>query len=928
MHTALKLEWLSGLRRDVQNQLTEQEKFITSNILSVKKIDLDSGASLTNEAQSLDDANWFYTTFSLSDADIQSLSNVSYASLDFGLFANLRKVSIYLDGVEIGKSNNYGSECTFVIPSSMLFDNRSHSLVAVVTDSVQLQTWIKGRGMELHTPEGFISMLHELPSSVQLIAKDQLGRVTSLRREESKILIDFESGSHGVLQAWSQGVFRFTLNQTSDPIQQPLIDELCLDELGEHLQEGEWGGIEELYGGYTINFQNLIVQIVSEPFCLTVLDSQERMLFRQHSSGLVNGQVVGAAIDLAPDEHIFGLGKNATPTMDKRGHREDIWVNHDWITCDIPVPFYISTQGYGLYLNNSYHAVFDMGKLVPNQAIAWAMGGKLDYFFLYGPEPKQIVSSYTAITGRSKMIPRWTFGYMQSKTGIDTTELAINTIQKFKQDDIPIDVYCIDPAWQNDMCDLQWDPNNFPDPALFMDFLKENDIKLMLWTTPFVNQSCNKFEEGVHESFFCVDKEGAFYPIVWWKGFGAGLLDFTQPLAVDWWREQLRPLLEIGVEALKIDGGDGGEVPATIYNADGRSGSELHNLYPVYFAKSIYESMLKERPNVRPVVWERTGFVGSGKYPCSWGGDQNGDFEGTRVLIKAGQGAGLIGIPFWSHDMGGFGECPGMTEEYLLRSFQWGLWSPLSRAHGPRSNPWAYSEAATSIVRDMIKLRYRLLPYLYGLSYETVQTGIPMMRAMLLEYPSDPESYKADYQYFLGSSFLVAPIYEESGHEQYTSVRDIYLPEGEWIDYWTEEIFQGAQTIRYEATRDIIPLFVRKGAIIPYIEQINNTVDYRGDRFEIHLYPSENETNFDLYHDDGLSLDYKQGAYDLIRLSCRKVKDQVIVALTTEHHGILNENPTIEFNFIVHDSEMTYPPLTIPFQKGTNHEVNLTPENL
>ncbi|MBA2938909.1 DUF5110 domain-containing protein [Paenibacillus sp. CGMCC 1.16610] len=924
MHTAIKLEWLSGLSRDVQNKLSVLEKIITSNIRSVKKIDLDSGASLTSEAQELNEANWFYARFTLSDIDKQSLTSVQHVSLDFGLFANLRKVSIYLNGIEIGKSNNYGSECTFVVPSRMLLESSSHSLLAVVTDSVQLQTWIKGRGMELHTPEGFISMLHELPSTLRLVAKDGLGHVTGIRREDSLIVIDFNSGSHGVLQAWSQGVFRFTLNQPTDPSQRPLIDELCLDELDQHLQEEEWGEIEERYGDYIIPFQKLTIRVTSKPFALTVQDAENRVVFRQGSSGLINGQIVGAAIDLAPDEHIFGLGKNATPTMDKRGQREDIWVNHDWITCDIPVPYYISTRGYGLYMNNSYHSIFDMGKLVPNQAIAWAMGGKLDYFFLYGPDPKQIVSSYTAITGRSKMIPRWTFGYMQSKTGIDTTELSINAIQKFKQNDIPIDVYCIDPAWQNDMCDLQWDKQNFPDPALFMDFLKENDIKLMLWTTPFVNQSCGKFEEGVRESFFCVDKDGAFYPIVWWKGFGAGLLDFSQPLAVDWWRQQLRPLLEIGVDALKIDGGDGGEVPATIYDATGHSGSEFHNLYPVYFAKSIYESMLRERPNVRPVVWERTGFVGSGKYPCSWGGDQNGDFEGTRVLIKAGQGAGLMGIPFWSHDMGGFGECPGMTEEYLLRSFQWGLWSPLSRAHGPRSNPWAYSEMATDIVRDSIKLRYRLLPYLYSLSYETVQTGIPMMRAMMLEYPWDPEAYKADYQYFLGSNFLVAPIYEESGHELYTAVRDVYLPEGEWIDYWTDDVYQGKQTICYEAIREIIPIFVRKGAIIPYIKQINNTSDYRGDRYDIQLYPSETETSFNLYHDDGVSLHYKHGAYDLIRLSCRKEKDQVIVTLTTEHHGMLDECPTIDFNLIIHDSGMTYRPSTITFEKGTTREIILT----
>lgn len=336
-------------------------------------------------------------------------------------------------------------------------------------------------------------------------------------------------------------------------------------------------------------------------------------------------------------------------------------------------------------------------------------------------------------------------------------------------------------------------------------------------------------------------------------GHEAGLVDFADDPTAQWWGRKAAKLADDGVHVFKVDGGDSHETPAYLNSVTGRSMAELHNLYPVLFAKSVYEGI--QRSDQRTLTWIRTGFSGIQQYPCCWGGDQKADFSGGRVLIKAGQQSGLAGISFWSHDVGGFGGTP--TEEYYIRSFQWGLLSPLSRAHGSITAPWNMGERACRIAARFIRLRYRLLPLIYSYAWHSHLTGEPMMRAMVLDYQDDPHARQAEFQYKLGPDLLIAPIYRESNREDLTATRSLYLPEGTWWNFWTDQCHTGRQTLTVEAPIDTLPLYVRGGAILMYGEPVRRASQPQN-RLELHLYAGGNGTLV-YYEDDGRTQAYRTG---------------------------------------------------------------------
>lgn len=474
-------------------------------------------------------------------------------------------------------------------------------------------------------------------------------------------------------------------------------------------------------------------------------------------------------------------------------------------------------------------------------------------------------------------------------------------VERFAKHQIPLDVISIDPGWQNDYCDWRWNKADFPSESDFMEMLRKNHMHLMLWSSPFVKKSCANYVAGAEKGMFLKDENCKILSSLWWKDYESGIVDFTNPEAAEWWLAQCKPLIKAGVDVFKIDGGDGGEIPADAKNYQGLEGREIHNLYPLFFAKAFYEGLQKERPRKRVMVWERTGFAGSGKYPCTWGGDQPADFTGTEVLIKGGQQAGLCGIHYWAPDVGGFAKNNRTSEEFFIRSYQWGSLAPMSRGHGNKTEPYEYGERALGIVRNYIQLRYRLLPYIYSCAYESMSNSVPMMRAMMLEYPEDPECWNIPYQFFIGSSILAAPVHQSGDPETLAVTEDIYLPEGSYIDFWTEQEYEGPCHISYEAAIHILPLFIKKGSIIPMLSSALHTREYDGKTYELHLYPALQESVFLLYYDDGESLEYENGMYDMIEIKTVIQEDKVRLRLETLNDSM--EFRTIQFQVFIHGKE-------------------------
>ncbi len=887
----IKNKWIDGNSNDM-NCLTLRERKVVDRKIKNFELDMAQGSFGSVRDQKV---KWFRTVFDC--PDIMQDSKCSYLLFDFGYMHYLREVEFYLNGTLIGSNINSCVETKYLVPSELI-NKSDNSLIALIIKDDTLYIWPDMNGLEKIKPGEKQKLKDMLPGNIDIMDTNTAGRIMSIDNTEYGLGIMLSSGLNVRIIMWQDNIIRITYENDCEQILNPLADDICLEGLKQNLNPCRQYNVVEKEEKYSVHCNGITVDLYKDSFGIRVYDKNKKPFF--NSTEILSDGVAGLNIELMEQEHIFGLGENSTPTMDKRGRREYIWVSHDFVKCDIPVPFYISTGGYGLYLNNSYHSVFDMGNLYKDKALVWAMGGKLDYFIIYGPDPKKIVSSFTAITGRPKLPPGWAFGYWQSITARKTQYELINRMEKFKEEEIPVDVLHIDPHWLDKVTDIKWSKKRYPDPKRLLKYLKENNIRLSLWTSPFVNSNSCHYNECSQKGYLLKDENGNSLKTYWWMGIDSGIIDFTNPDAVRWRRDILKPLIDIGVDVFKIDGGDGYELPSNSKNADGRQGHEFHNLYPLYFARVTYDILQKERPDERVIVWARTGFTGSGRYPCTWGGDQFADFSGTRVLIKAGQAAGLAGIPFWSPDVGGFARCKGTTEEFYIRSFQWGLLAPLSRAHGSDNEPWSFGKRAQVIIKKFIKLRYRLLPYIYSYAHYAARTGIPVMRAMFLEYPCDKESYVNDYQYFLGDYLMVAPVYEESKSNDLTSIRDIYLPEGEWTDFWTGETLEGGESIKYKADITIIPLFVRSGAILPMWPLCGNIAEFNEDELQLHIYPSEEETGFTLYNDDGISLSYCDGEYQTIDVTTQYKDNTVNVIIEPASGKFTGMKESIRITLIIH----------------------------
>jgi len=603
------------------------------------------------------------------------------------------------------------------------------------------------------------------------------------------------------------------------------------------------------------------VCVQTSPLRLSFFDHNGRLLTQEAAGAWWAGGQLGVSLTCREDEHFLGLGEYGDH-IDRRGQSQEMWVVHSYSAKDIPVPFVLSSRGWGLLWCNSFRGSVNVCPGQMDTVSCRAEGGEIDYFVMCGDEPKDVVSTYTSLTGRSPLPPKWAFGYWQSRCGWGSQDWALGTAKRLRADGFPLDVLHMD-GWSDG--DLRFSSARFADAQGMLDELRSMGVKVCIWETPFVAQGWRMYAEGNRRGYFATDAEGRTLPVTAWVGDGLGLLDFLNPAACAWWQAAHRSVLSMGIGVVKTDGGDTAEVPEKAVFFGRKTGHEVHNLYPLLFNHCVYEGQQRERPGQRVINWTRTGYAGIQRYPCTWGGDQASTFEGGRTLVRAGINAGVCGIAFWGHDLGGF--AAGRTKEYYVRSCQWGFLSPLSRIHGTGENvdraidgnePWVYGSEAEEIIRRYAKLRYRLLPYLYTYAHIAHRTGLPIMRAMPLEFPDDVATYACDYQYMLGSELLVAPIVESTDRPDLCATRSIYLPAGQWYDYWTGEPYDGPARLRYEAPFDRLPLFVRAGAIVPYGPEITS-IDGPGSReLTVEVYAGP-ESSFDLIEDDGVSLGYVEG---------------------------------------------------------------------
>lgn len=507
------------------------------------------------------------------------------------------------------------------------------------------------------------------------------------------------------------------------------------------------------------------------------------------------------------DEHFYGFGEKFS-TLDKRGQAINLWhanaTGNTWPASYKNVPFFLSSQGYGLYVNSAYPIKYHMGDLHHTHYSVHLQHDVLDLYFVYGPDYRQIIRRYTDITGHPVMPPLWSFGLWMSRMSYREQTEVEAVADGMREHDIPCDVIHIDTDWFATpwVNDLTFSPERFPDPRAMIARLRDQGYRVTLWQIPYIATQSVFYEEGVENGYFATNGDGSPWHIDGFFGQTA-VIDYSNPAAVAWMQSKLEPLFDMGVAAIKTDFGEGAPPDAKYHSVDGL---EMHNLYPLLYNRAFWEKT--KAYTGEGIVWGRSVYAGSQRYPVVWGGDPAALWEDLGNLWHGGLGLGLCGFPFWSVDIGGFGGTP--TPELYIRWAQAGLFVSHPRAHGPiRREPWAFGEKAVEIFREYAKLRYRLMPYVWSSAHRAVETSLPLLRPLMLDWQDDPTVASIDDQWLFGENLLVAPIVDE------TNQRKVYFPAGRWYDWWTGAVIDGPRWQTVTAPLDRLPLYARGGAIIP-----------------------------------------------------------------------------------------------------------------
>ncbi len=518
------------------------------------------------------------------------------------------------------------------------------------------------------------------------------------------------------------------------------------------------------------------------------------------------------------DERFVGLGEKFTP-LDKRGQRALMW-NFDAFGAESDrshknVPLYLSSRGYGVLVDSGMPVEFDICQSTHSCVQILVPDDLIDYYVLAGPTPTEILDRYDRLTCRPELPPKWAFGsWISSGFFVDTEQHVRERARRIRERGIPCDVLHLDCYWQvaGAWSDLRWDTENFPDPAGLLADLAAQNFRVCLWMNPYVSHGSPLFAEAAEAGYFLTRADGSVYVADVWHGShpASGIVDFTNPAAVRWFTGLLRPLLEQGAAVFKTDFAEG--VPADAMAHNGMTGVELHNVYSLLF-NDVVSAVTREVAG-HGMVWARSSYLGGQRHAAQWSGDVNASYPAMASTLRGGLSHGLSGMPFWSHDTGGFHGTP--SPDLYVRWAQFGALSPLFRFHGTTSRlPWDFPADTERDAVEAVRLRYRLMPYLYSAAVTAARTGAPLLRALLVDSPDDPAAWTAELEYRLGSDLLVAPMTDPDGR------RHVYLPAGDWVDFWTGEVFSGGRHLRVAPPLHQVPLFVRYGAVLPVMPLVD-----------------------------------------------------------------------------------------------------------
>jgi len=599
------------------------------------------------------------------------------------------------------------------------------------------------------------------------------------------------------------------------------------------------------------------------------------------------GTQVKVSKRLREDEHVYGLGEK-TGRLDKRGrnlggYSYTMWNSDTFAYGDdtdpiyVAVPFFMVLRAgrtHGIFFDNTFRSQFDVGHEKQELLSFGAEGGELNYYFIYGPAPKQVVQRYTELTGRMPLPPLWALGFHQCRYSYYPEAKVRDIAKNFRTREIPADVIWLDIHYLDNYKPFTWDKERFPDPGKLIADLRKDGFRTVTIVDPHPKKEVGyePYDTGKAGDYFVKNPDGTDYVAPVWpsnaeKNPGPSVFpDFTKPAARTWWGGLYKkPYLDLGVAGIWNDMNEPAVFidpihtmpPQVRHDNEGQPTDhrEVHNVYGMLMSRATYEGLLRLRPNERPFILSRASFAGGQRYAALWPGDNTSDWNHLRATIPMFGGMGLSGLAFVGSDIGGFADAP--TPELFTRWLQLGVFYPFMRVHSafgtPDQEPWSYGERYEAVNKRAIELRYELLPHIYNVMQQASVTGIPAFRPLLLEYPEDPATYERDDEFLFGSDLLVAPVLREPATE-----REVYLPAGDWYDFWNNKKYEGGKGMKVPLTLEKIPVFVKAGAFVFRQPVVQHTGQMPGMPLVVDVYPAA-RSEASLYEDDGLSLDYTRG---------------------------------------------------------------------
>lgn len=605
--------------------------------------------------------------------------------------------------------------------------------------------------------------------------------------------------------------------------------------------------VEERDGWIEAASTSLRVRVRRDPLAIEVVDAAtgdsllrtaERLRqvagFPMAPAVLADDRGLTLHVELAPDEDVLGFGEQFGRLV-KNGQQLRLRVEDAFGTgagmAYKPVPVWHTTRGYLGFLNTGAVVTADVGHTRPSVLGLTVGDAAIDLYVVGGRSPKERLSAYTALTGRGRVPPLWAFGGWLGRCRYHSRAELEEVGEGLRTHKVPCDVLHLDPDWlvlDRLNCDFEWNTERFGDRRELVEMLGKLDLRLSVWELPYLDPRSPRYAEAERLGYLAVDGSGrpvgitrTFTP----DGLPRGLVDFTNPDARTWWQDMHRPFLDDGVAVFKTDFGEA--LPDTAALHDGTPPNHARNLYPLRYNAAVSD-VIAEHTGRAPLVWGRSGWAGSQRYPGQWGGDAESTVVGMQATLRGGLSYALSAPGVWSHDVGGF-YGPELTPELYVRWTQFGALSPLMRAHGLRPRePWAFGEQALAIARRWIRLRYALLPYLWQVAHESAARGWPMLRPLALEFPDDPVAAGVDDQFLLGDAVLAVPVFDD---REDPVRRRFYVPDGRWTDWFSGEAFTGPGFHTVEVPLATMPVLVRDGALVPTVpvgDDVRRTDDLVG----------------------------------------------------------------------------------------------------